>query len=82
MKDKMLLSYCFAIIAILFFCSCANYKDVPYFQNSDEFDGSKDAMLYDMTIKPKDQLSIFVTSLPPEAAELFKVSRPAPMDIT
>ena len=52
-------------IYILFFLlltSCAHYKDIPYFQNAKEFDGSKSAMLYDMTIKPKDQLVIFVYS--------------------
>ena len=52
-------------IYILFFLlltSCAHYKDIPYFQNAKEFDGSKSAMLYDMTIKPKDQLAIFVYS--------------------
>ena len=82
MINKVLIKYCFAIVAILCMCSCANYKDVPYFQNSAEFDGSKGAMLYDMTIKPKDQLSIFVTSTPPEAASPFRVSRPAAIDIT
>ena len=52
-------------IYILFFLlltSCAHYKDIPYFQNAKEFDGSKSAMLDDMTIKPKDQLVIFVYS--------------------
>ena len=74
--------YFLVLIAFLGICSCANYKEVPYFQNSAEFDGTKGAMLYDMTIKPKDQLSIFVTSTPSEAAEIFKVSRPAALDIT
>lgn len=75
------MKYFFVLIAFLGICSCANYKEVPYFQNSAEFDGTKGAMLYDMTIKPKDQLSIFVTSTPPEAAEIFKISRPAEIDI-
>jgi polysaccharide export outer membrane protein len=82
MDYRKIMKMLFVLIAFLGVSACSNYKDVPYFQNSAEFDGSKGAMLYDMTIKPKDQLSIFVTSLPPEAAELFKVSRPAPMDIT
>lgn len=76
------INYCFALVAILFFCSCAHYKDIPYFQNASEFDGSQSKFLYDMTIKPKDQLSIFVTSTPPEAAELFRVNRPAEIDMT
>ena len=77
----MLMKYFFVLIAFLGICSCANYKEVPYFQNSAEFDGTKGAMLYDMTIKPKDQLTIFVTSTPSEAAEIFKISRPAEIDI-
>lgn len=62
MKDKVLLNYCFAIAAILYICSCANYKDIPYFQNSAEFDGSKGAMQYDLKVKQKDVLTIFVFS--------------------
>ena len=76
------MKYFFVLIAFLGICSCANYKEVPYFQNSAEFDGTKGAMLYDMTIKPKDQLTIFVTSTPAEAAEIFKISRPPEIDIT
>lgn len=60
MMNQTLMKYCFAIVAILYFCSCAHYKDVPYFQNSAEFDGSKGAMQYDLKIKPKDVLTIFV----------------------
>ena len=62
MMNKVLMNYCFAILAILFFCSCAHYKDVPYFQNATDFDGSKGAMHYDLKVKPKDQLTIFVFS--------------------
>lgn len=76
------MKYSFVALLTLLLCSCANYKEVPYFQNSAEFDGTKGAMLYDMTIKPKDQLSIFVTSTPSEAAEIFRVHRPAVIDIT
>ena len=61
MKNKVM-NYCFAIVAILFFCSCAHYKDVPYFQNSAEFDGSRGGMQYDLKVKPKDVLTIFVFS--------------------
>ena len=57
MKKSFIL---FSLLTLLF--SCAHYKDIPYFQNAKEFDGSKSAMLYDMTIKPKDQLVIFVYS--------------------
>jgi len=41
-------------------CSCANYKNIPYFQNSDTYDGAGKEYLYDLKIKTKDSLSIFV----------------------
>ena len=49
-------------LIVLTFSSCAHYKDIPYLQNSAEYDGSQGAQLYDMTIKPKDLLTIFVFS--------------------
>ena len=66
----------FFIIAIglLFFTSCANYKDIPYFQNAAEVDLSQSAHLYEMTIKPKDLLSIFVFSSDKVAAAPFNVT--------
>ena len=78
-------SYIFYILTsslLLLTSSCSHYKDIPYFQNSAEFDGTKGAMLYDMTIKPKDQLSIIVTSTSYEAVEPFRVYRPAAIDLT
>lgn len=60
---------------------CANYKDVPYFQNAAEFDGSQSAQLYDMTIKPKDLLTIFVYSGTDEAAVAqFNMRDPLPLN--
>lgn len=56
------MKYSFPIVAMLCMCSCASHKDIPYFQNAAEFDGSKGARLYDLTVKPKDLLTIFVFS--------------------
>jgi len=68
----------FSLFALLF--SCARYKDVPYFQNAATFDGSKGAMLYDMTIKPKDELTIFVYSGTDEKSVLmFNPHEPRPL---
>ena len=68
---------------LLLTASCANYKDVPYFQNSADFDGSKGAMLYDMTIKPKDMLTIFVFSgTSKDAVVMFNSREPAPLDLS
>ena len=66
--------------AILFFTSgCVNYKDIPYFQNSAEYDGAGKGSLYDMTIKPKDLLTIFVTSSNPDGVAQFNVWDPRPI---
>ena len=32
--NKVLLKYCFTIVAILCMYSCSHYKDIPYFQNA------------------------------------------------
>lgn len=50
------------LFLLFFLTSCAHYKDIPYFQNATEYDGTGKEFLYDITIKPKDQLSIFVFS--------------------
>lgn len=62
MMNKVLLKYCFTIVAILCMYSCSHYKDIPYFQNAAEVDLSKSAYLYDLIIQPQDQLNIFVSS--------------------
>lgn len=54
--------------------SCANVKDVPYFQNADMYEGTLSMPPYDLTIKPKDQLTIFVfCGENPEAVAAFNV---------
>ena len=82
MIDKMLIKYCTAIVTILYLWSCSSYKTVPYFQNSDEFDGSKGPGLYDLKIKNKDRLTIIVTSIDPDAVKPFSVYRPGAIDFT
>ena len=52
----------YLLLLLLLLTSCAHYKDIPYFQNSAQFDGTGKEFLYDITIKPKDQLTIFVFS--------------------
>ena len=82
MTRYSLLKYCFLLMLVISLDSCVHYKDIPYFQNSDEFDGSKGAMLYDMKIKNKDRLSIIVTSIDPDAVKPFGVYRPGAIDFT
>ena len=68
------------LLLVGIFASCASVKDVPYFQNSTEFDGSKGATLYDMTIKPKDRLTIIVYSANDNKAVLpFNMEEPSPI---
>ena len=78
---RLSIKCCIMVIGLLWLCSCANYKDIPYFQNAVQYDGSKGVSLYDMTIKPKDQLSIFVTSGKDQAAvSAFNMFDPAEID--
>ena len=78
MKKSFIL---FSLLTLLF--SCARYKDVPYFQNAATFDGTKGAMLYDMTIKPKDELTIFVSCpTDKDAVAMFNRRVPRPLDIS
>lgn len=65
------------VLGVLFFASCANYKDIPYFQNAADVDLSQSASLYEMTIKPKDLLSIFVYSSDAVAAAPFNITENA-----
>ena len=58
----MMKQYIILFFLSLFFGSCANYKSVPYFQNSVDYDATGKEFLYDMTIKPKDELTVFVFS--------------------
>ncbi len=76
-----LAEYTFFVFAFLL-VSCANYKNIPYFQNSTEFENSQGVQSYDMTIKPKDLLSIFVYSgTNPEAVSVFNLRDPRPINI-
>ncbi len=74
--------YIYLCLLAFLFTGCASVKDVPYFQNSAEFDGSKGATLYDMTIKPKDRLNIIVYSANDDLAALpFNIEEPSPIKV-
>lgn len=76
---KQILKY---ILFLLVLSSCANYKSVPYFQNSASFSGAP-GTLYDMTIKPKDKLSIFVFSgNNQEAIAMFNITDSPELNMT
>ena len=72
-----------AIVAILLFTACSHYKDIPFFQNASEVDLSNSAYLYDMKIKTKDQLSIYLfSSTNGEAMAQFKTHYPPVLDFS
>ena len=74
MKQIIILSLLFTLM------SCTAYKDVPYFQNSATYDSSVGGTLPDMTIKPKDMLTIFVSSSDPDGVAHFNMTEPRPID--
>lgn len=64
----------FALLAmILLMGSCQSMKHYTYFQNIDTLDLSSSKGLPDVTIKPKDELSIIVKTTNPDAAEPFNL---------
>ena len=62
------------ICCLWLLCSCKTVSDIPYFQNVAEYDGEGNAYLYDMTIKPKDLLTILVFSSYPESVVQFNAT--------
>ncbi|MDR0811834.1 MAG: polysaccharide biosynthesis/export family protein [Paludibacter sp.] len=61
------------LIGSLFFCSCASWKQVSYFQ--DIKSGDKDTIAYtkDITLKPFDKVSVIVNSKDPLLAAPFNL---------
>ena len=81
--DKSLAYYPIMLLMTMtfVFSGCASVKNVPYFQNASDFDGTPRAQLYDMAIKPKDVLTIFVYSgIDAEAVSLFNPLDPRPLE--
>ena len=78
---KKIYNYWISLLALLL-ASCCTYKDIPYFQNAAEYDGSGKGFLYDMTIQPKDELTIFVHSSQPEGVVQFNFIEPLSIDKT
>ena len=81
-RESMRITIKFLLLVLLVsLTGCAHYKDIPYFQNASEYDGTGKAFLYDMTIKPKDELNIFVFSgTDAEAVRVFNPRDPVPMN--
>jgi len=60
-------------VTVVFLSSCASYKDIPYFQDVNNANITKETLdnYTSLTIQPLDQLSINVGSLNPDASAVF-----------
>jgi polysaccharide export outer membrane protein len=67
-----------AVVCFFLLCSCANKKEIVYFQNINSL--STDSISYEPSIKPDDQLIIFVSSTTPEAVKDFNLLSFGTMD--
>lgn len=76
MKMKKIFAPLAVLLLALILDSCASSKNVPYFQNSDFYDGSQSAYLYDARIMPKDELTITVSTIIPQAAVPYNLTAP------
>ena len=65
---KKLISFIFAMSLLLAMTSCGSSKSVAYIQNSDSIAYDNSRFLYDAKIMPKDQLTITVNTVNPEAS--------------
>lgn len=68
------------LFSLMVLVSCTAYKNVPYFQNSDTYESNAGMVLPDITIKPKDMLTIFVTSTDNNAVSQFNIRDPRSID--
>ena len=65
---KKIISFIFAVTLLLTITSCGTSKSVAYIQNSDSINYDNSRYLYDAKIMPKDQLTISVNTVNPEAS--------------
>ena len=73
--------FIFVSFFVAFLASCGSTKDIPYFQNSNQFDPEESKYLYDARIMPKDLLTITVSTVNPEAAAPFNQTVPTPFNL-
>ncbi len=75
---KNLIKLSLPALVVLLMTACSGSKNVAYFQNSDYIDLSRSEGLYDAKIMPKDELTITVSTVNPEAAMPFNLVTPSP----
>ena len=70
---KKIFSLTIMSLAILAITSCQSTKNIAYIQNSDSISYDQSRFLYDAKIMPKDQLTITVNTVNPEASLPFNL---------
>lgn len=70
LKDVQL--YVVAVVAMLS-SSCSSYQKIPYFQDADSIRGITTAAVQEITIRPKDRISIVVNCKDPQLSALFNL---------
>ena len=70
---KKFISFIFAVTLLIAMSSCSTSKSVAYIQNSDSISYDNSRFLYDAKIMPKDQLTISVNTVNPDAALPFNL---------
>ena len=70
---KKIISFIFAVTLLIAMSSCSTSKSVAYIQNSDSISYDNSRFLYDAKIMPKDQLTISVNTVNPEASLPFNL---------
>ncbi len=66
-----------ALLCLIAFASCLPRKRIAYFQEKDQSvktDSAFESMKYEPVIQPNDIISIYVTSLSPEASSFFNTT--------
>ena len=70
---KKIFSLTIMSLAILAITSCQSTKNIAYIQNSDSISYDQSRFLYDAKIMPKDQLTISLNTVNPEASLPFNL---------
>ncbi len=70
MKGKLLF---IAALSCVLFSSCSSYKKIPYFQDADRIKGINTSSVQEITLRPKDRISIVVNCKDPQLSALFNL---------
>ena len=70
MKAKSILMTAFVGLLL---CSCSSYEKVPYFQDADRVKGINISAVQEITLRPKDRISIVVNCKDPQLSALFNL---------